>query len=160
MNRNKYPINNYVPYNPDKDLNSSKHERSLDYVLNKDKYERIINEPEFHFQNSYITNFDLINNECRGDKLQHSRKYYETIFKQKINEEIQKKELQNKFISCAIDCERKDVFLKKDLLTEYISRLDLEEKFEKKQIFLSSMRKKAFATKKKKYTDDCKSLPF
>ena len=160
MNQYKYPVGNYIPYNPDKELSSSKHGHSLDYSLNKSKYERIINDPEFHFRNCYITNFDLINNECRGDKLQHSRKYYETIFKEKINEEIQKKELQNSFISSAIDCERKDVFLKKDLLTEYISRMALEEKLEKKQIFLSSMKKQAFAKKKKKYTDDCKSLPF
>ena len=38
--------------------------------------------------------------------------------------------------------------------------MDIEENFEKKQIFLSLMKKRAFTTKKKKYTNDCKSLPF
>lgn len=158
MNRNKYPVGNYVPYNPDKELSSAIHGHSLDYSLNKSKYEKIINNPEFHFQNSYITNFDLINHECRGDKLQNSRKFYETIFKETVNKEIQEKHVKDTFISKAIDCERTDVFLRKDLLTEYISRMDIEENFEKKQIFLSSMKKRAFTTKKKKYTDDCKSL--
>ena len=160
MYQNKYPVGNYVPYNPDKELNSVKHGNSLDYTLNKHKYEKIINDPEFHFQNSYVSNSDLIHNECRGDKLQHSRKFYETIFKETINKEIQENNLKDNFISKAIDCERKDVFSKKDLLTEYVSRMDLERKFEQKEIFLSSMKKRAFSMKKKKYTDDCKSLPF
>ena len=159
MNQNKYPVENYVPYNPDKYLASGGFGHSLGYTLDKHKYEKFINDPGYHFANSYVTNFDLIHHQCRGDKLKHSRKYYETIYKNKVNEEIKKDDLKDRFISKAIDSERKDVFLKKNLLTEHFNRIKLEEKLEQKHVFLSSMKKKAFI-KKKKYTDDCKSLPF
>ena len=88
MNQNKYPVENYVPYNPDKYLPRGGFGHSLGYTLDKHTYEKIINNPEYHFANSYVTNFDLIHHECRGDKLEHSRKYYETIYENKVDEEI------------------------------------------------------------------------
>ena len=160
MNSNKYPVENYVPYNPDRYLPEHGFGHSLGYTLDKHAYEKIINNPEYHFENSYITNFDLIHHECRGDKLEHDRKYYQTIYKNKIDEEIKRNDLRDCFISKAVDSERKDVFLKKDVLTEYVSRMELKEKFKEKGIFLSSMERRAFNKKKKKYTDECKSLPF
>lgn len=42
-------------------------------------YNEILSDPEYHFENSYMINFDLIHNECRGDKLSFSKKYYQTI---------------------------------------------------------------------------------
>ena len=158
MNKNRYPVNNYVPYNPDNDLASGGFGHDLDYSLNKQKYEKIINDPEYHFENTYVTNFDLIHHQCRGDKLKGNKKDYETISKQKVNEEIKKSNIKDNFISSAINSERRDVFLKKDLLSEHFNKIKLEEKLEQKHVFLSSMKKRAFI--KKKYTDDCKSLPF
>ena len=38
--------------------------------------------------NVFITNVDLIHNQCRGDELKQDRKYYETLFKEKLNFEI------------------------------------------------------------------------
>ena len=81
------------------------------------------------------------------------------FIKVNVDKEIKQKDLKDRFISKAIDSERKDVFLKKDLLTEHFNRIKLEEKLEQKGIFLSSMKRRAFM-RKKKYTDDCKSLPF
>ena len=75
-------------YNPDNDLASGGFGHDLDYSLNKQKYEKIINDPEYHFENTYVTNFDLIHHQCRGDKLKGNKKDYETISKQKVNEEI------------------------------------------------------------------------
>ena len=157
MYSNKYPMNNYVPYNPDKDLSSKRFGNSLGDTLDREKYERIINDPEYHFENSYIINFDIINHQCRGHKLKDSVRNYRTISKEKIESEINNNHLKDNFISSAITSERQDVFLKKNLLTEHFNKLKLEEKLEKKEIFLSSMRKRAY---KKKYTDNCKSLPF
>ena len=159
MNQSKYPVANYVPYNPNNYLTENSGEHSLGDTLDKQKYEKIVNNPGYHFTNSYVTNFDIIHHECRGDKLQNSKEYYETIFKESINKEIE----ENKkiyFISEAINSERKDVFLKKNLVTEHFNRLEMQEKLEKQGIFLSSMRRRAFNKKKKKYTDDCKSLSF
>ena len=42
-------------------------------------FNEIVNNTDYHFQNSYITNFDLIHHNCRGDPLNHTKKYYETI---------------------------------------------------------------------------------
>ena len=63
----RYPVNSYVP-------------RKVDYVydlhtrLNKTRYDEILNDLDGHFKNCYVTNFDLINHECRGDKLHYIRK--------------------------------------------------------------------------------------
>ena len=159
MNQSKYPVTNYVPYNPDNYLSEGTCEHSLGDTLDRQKYQKIINNPNYHFTNSFITNFDIIHHECRGDKLEHTREYYETIYKESVDKEIEENK-KTYFISEAIDSERKDVFLKKDLVTEHFNRLELEQKLEKQGIFLSSMRRRAFNRKKKKYTDDCKSLSF
>ena len=44
-------------------------------------FNKIIQNPDEHFEKTFITNFDLIHHQCRGDKLSHSREYYETLFK-------------------------------------------------------------------------------
>ena len=159
MNQNKYPVENYVPYNPNNHLTEGTFGHSLGDTLDRQKHQRIINNPNYHFKNSYVINFDIIHHECRGDKLEHSRKYYETIHKESVDKQIEENKKTN-FISKAIECERKDVFLKKNLITEHFTRLEMQEKLEKQGIFLSSMRRRAFNRKKKKYTDDCKSLSF
>ena len=159
MNSNKYPVANYVPYNPIKESYSIKFGHDLDYTLKKHAYERIISNPKYHFQNCYVINFDIIHHECRGDEQLHTRKFYNTIFNKKINEEITGNHSKNFFISKAIQCERNDVFFEKEVLKEHFMKDNLEKKLEKNGVFLSSMKKRAFL-KKKKYTDDCKSLFF
>ena len=160
MNRNKYPVKNYVPYNPDNYLTKGGFGHSLGDTLDKQKYIKIIENLQYHFTNSYITNFDLIHHECRGDKLENNKKHYETIYKEALDSEITANEKKINFISEAIDCERKDVFLKRNVLTEHFNRIKLEKKFEKQNIFLSAMKKSAFTKKKKRCTDECKSLTF
>ena len=85
MNLEKYPVQNYVPINPTKKLNIKD---DLDFTLKKMTFKKIVDDPDYHFQNCYVTNFDLIHHECRGDELSHSREHYETIFKKNINDEI------------------------------------------------------------------------
>ena len=77
-------------------------------------FEEIIADPEFHFENSCITNFDLIHHECRGERLSFSRKYYETISYKKFNQEITDNANQQKFISSAIKSEKKTFLLKRN----------------------------------------------
>ena len=158
MNSNRYPVQNYVPTNPFKRQHSNNFGHDLDDTLKKFAYEKIINDPVYHFQNCYVINFDLIHHQCRGDELLHSRKFYETIYNKKINEEIMNNHLKDRFISSAIKCERNDVFFEKEVFNEHFIRDKLEKKLEKNGVFLSSMKKKAFF--KKKNTDDCKSLFF
>ena len=117
MNSAKYPIQNYVPTNPSADKNFF----DLDMTFKKMIFEEIIADPEFHFENSYITNFDLIHHECRGDRLSFSRKYFETISYKKFNQEITDNANQQKFISSAIKSERKDIFIEKKLIEEHFN---------------------------------------
>ena len=116
-------------------------------------FDEIIQNPDNYFRNAFITNFDLIHNQCRGDELKHDRKYYETLFKEKLNSEIKEIDQKNRFVSAAINSERKDVYIEKQIYEDHYSRKLLREKLNKNGVFLSNMRRK-------KCTDDCKSLPF
>ena len=158
---NRYPVANYVPHKPINKMDSIMFGHDLDDTLKRNTYEKIINDPSYHFENAYVINFDIIHHECRGDKLENSKEYYRTIQTESLNNEI-KKENKTEFVACAIECERKDVFLTKEVLKDHFNRIKLEEKLQKDEVFLSSMKRRAYFKKKKlkKYTEDCKSLFF
>ena len=149
MNSERYPVQNYVPINPIKEPNSSNFGHDLDTSLKRITFEKIIDDPELHFQNCYISNFDLIHHECRGDELTHTRKHYETIYKKKINEEIASDYFRDRFISSAIKSERNDVVFDKRIFNEHFNRSKLEKKLGEKGVFLSNMKKKVYLNKKK-----------
>ena len=130
--------------------------KDLDLKLKEITYKEILNDLNYYFKNCYITNFDLIHNECRGDKLDFNRKIYQTIFfadvKKKLNEID-----QEKFISRAIKSERIDLNIEKKLIIEHFCKKESFEKIlEEKGIFLSAMRKKFYYKK----TEDCNSIKF
>ena len=141
----RYPINNYIPTKVTEvhDLHSR---------LNKMKYDEIIENLEYHFQNCYITNFDKIHHECRGDELSFSERHYETIFYDRLNQNIDEKN-REKFISSAIRSERKDINFERKVILEHFKKLKIEKELERKGVFLSAMKKKFFKKK-----DDCKSI--
>ena len=101
-----------------------------------------------------IINFDLINHECRGDKLEHDRRYYETLQKKEIDEELVNSVHKYHFASAAKRSELSEVHLEKDLQLDHLRVIDLKEQLKQKGIHLSNMQKR------KKYTNHCKSLPF
>ena len=127
-------MNSYIPIKVTEvhDLNSR---------LNKMKYDEIIENLEYHFQNCYITNFDKIHHECRGDKLHFSKRHYETIFYNQLKQNIDE-ENQEKFISCAIRSEREDINFEKKVILEHFNKLKIEKELEKRGVFLSAMKKK------------------
>ena len=135
----RYPVTSYVPQKIDEVYD-------LDTRLKQMKYDEIINDMDGHFQNCYVTNFDLIHNECRGDKLKNSRKYYETVFEKKLKENLST-ENAIKFCSSGIKSERKDLFFEKTVYENHFRNVN---KLEKRGIFLSSMRKRFYST------EDCK----
>ena len=120
-------------------------------------FNQIVNDPDYHFDNCFITNFDLIHHQCRGDELSYSKKHYETISNKKIKEEIASEDVRNRFVSTAIKSERKDKTIEKQIFKQHFNREIVEENLQKKGVFLSSMKKKANFERK---TDDCKSLLF
>ena len=135
----RYPVNSYVPQKVDEvyDLHTR---------LNKMKYDEILNNFDGHFQKCYVTNFDLIHNECRGDKLKNSRKFYETVFEKDLKKNLNP-ENAIKFCSSGIRSERKNLFFEKKVYKNHFRNV---EKLEKKGIFLSSLRKRFYST------EDCK----
>ena len=114
--------------------------------LNKIKYDEIIENLEYHFQNCYITNFDKIHHECRGDKLHFSKRHYETIFYNQLKQNIDEQN-REKFISSAIRSKREDINFEKKVILEHFNKLKIEKELEKRGVFLSAM-KKNFLKKK------------
>ena len=135
----RYPVNSYIPRKVDEvyDLHSR---------LNKMKYDEILNDFDGHFKNCYVTNFDLINHECRGDKLNYSKKFYETVFKNDLKNNLSSEDSYN-FCSAGIKSERKDLFFEEKVYQDHFKKI---VKLEKRGIFLSSMRKRFYST------EDCK----
>ena len=127
-------MNSYIPIKVTEvhDLNSR---------LNKIKYDEIMENLEYHFQNCYITNFDKIHHECRGDKLHFSKRHYETIFYNQLKQNIDEQN-QEKFISSAIRSKRKDINFEKKVILEHFNKLKIEKELEKRGVFLSAMKKK------------------
>ena len=129
-------MNSYIPTKVTEvhDLNSR---------LNKIKYDEIMQDLECHFQNCYITNFDKIHHECRGDKLNFSKKFYETIFYDELRKNIPESD-HDKFISSAIRSKREDMNFERKVIIEHFNKLKVEKELERKGVFLSAMKKKFF----------------
>ena len=144
----KYPVNCYIP-------TKIENAHDLHSRLNKIKFDEITKDFDYHFKNCYVTNFDLIHHECRGDKLNHSRKFYQTIFYNQMKKNLSEKD-QEGFVASAIKAEREDLNFEKKVIDEHFKKVSLERNLEKKGIFLSAMRKKCYSKK----TEDCKSIKF
>ena len=103
----------------------NKHEKvDLDTRLQQET--EIISDPDEYFEKTTITNFDLIHHHCRGDKLIHDRKYYETLFKKKVDFEFNNQLRKDVFLLQLKDVNVKTFILKKIykkiILTELLSR--------------------------------------
>ena len=145
----RYPMINYVPDKP----KTNKRFYDLHDRLKQMTFDEIVNDPKTHFENVYITNFDLIHNSARGDPLSYSKKFYETI----SLTDLKKIEFpyRNTFVAASLRSQRNDVFFDKNVIEKHFKK-DKELKLMEKGIFLSSMKKNAYL----KNTDNCKSLFF
>ena len=69
----------------------------------------MIENADEHFQKAKIINFDIIHHKCRGDELEYSKKFYQTIenkdFKNYDNN------VKEEVLTSAIKSERKDICL-------------------------------------------------
>ena len=140
MNSNKYLMYSYVPVKPKCKLTKF---YNLDDRLKEMTFNEIVENPQKHFKDVYVTNFDLIHHECRGDPLNYSQKFYKTIYADQLKQMncIEK----SKFVAAAITSRRDDVYLNKMVLRQHF---DIELKLMERNIFLSTMKKNAFIRKK------------
>ena len=137
-------VNNYLPYYP-------VHHYTLGDSLLRNKYEKICKNKKEYFENAKIVNFDLINNECRGDPLKNTVEYYQTIKKEDLK--LVRKDDEGEFIANAIRTPRNDVIVAKDVVTEHLT-VDLVKFKKKNKILFSSM----YGKKRKKEYDLAKEL--
>lgn len=138
-------MNSYVPTKPTVKFHDL-HTRLQEMTFNE-----VVNNPEKHFDNVYVTNFDLIHHKSRGDPLQFFEKFYKTISVSQLKQIDYPK--SNQFVAAAIRSKRDDVFLEEDVIKKHFN---IELKLMKQNIFLSSMKKNAFFRKKGK----CNFLKF
>ena len=151
MNCKKYLTNNYIPTRP-KLLND--HERfDLDARLQQMTINEIMQNPDSHFENAYITNFDLMHHQCSGDKLTHDKECYETLFNERLNSQIINVNEKATLFRQHLIANEKMLTLKIRYM-KIISIKNFSEKLNRDGVFLSNMRKQ------KKYSNDCKSLSF
>ena len=124
-------VNSYIPSYPiNKDI--------LHDTLLRDKYEKINKNKKEYFCEVKIVNFDIIHNECRGDPLQNSVKYYETIYKENLQRA--KEEDREEFISEAIKSRREDLYIEKDVINQHFKLTPELIKFKlKNKALFSSM---------------------
>ena len=123
-NDKKILRNSYVPTRPK--FYNKDNKGNLDTRLQQETYNEIISNPDKYFEKTTITNFDLIHHHCRGDKLIHDRKYYETLFKKKVDFEFNNQLRKDAFLLQLKDVNVKTFILKKIykkiILTELLSR--------------------------------------
>ena len=106
----KIHVNNYIPH-------YSLNNYYLDDTLLRNEYKQINENKEDYFIKAKVINFDIIHHRCRGDPLQHSIEYYETIHKKNLLRA--KKEDRDEFIGEAIRSKREDLHIKKNVLNEH-----------------------------------------
>ena len=121
--------NSYISIQPKK-YNYRQDRFDLDDRLNQMKFNEIMENSDFYFENVKLTNFDLIHNDCNGSDLSYSRSYYQTLFKEKLDSEITDQKQKNSFISSAIKCHRDDVLIEKKIIDEhFIQKLEKKINF-------------------------------
>ena len=103
-------VNNYLPYYP-------VNHYTLGDSLLRNKYEKICKNRKEYFENAKIVNFDIINNECRGDPLKNNMEHYQTIKKDDLK--LVRKGDEGKFVASAIKSQRNDVNVAKDVVVEH-----------------------------------------
>ena len=81
------------------------------------KYKEMRDNRDHYFKNVREINFDIINHECRGDKLQGTYKDYKTIKNENLTNNS--KEEAKVVLSTAFRNERDDLRIKRDLMINH-----------------------------------------
>ena len=134
-------MNNYIPTKGKTECKWYEHD--LMSYIDVLKYNKFIKNVDDHFQRAKVINFDIIYQECRGDEVEYSKKFYQTIenkdFKNHDNN------IREEALTSAIKSERKDVYVYSTLIKKNLTSNGIFVKRSKRN---------------KKTTDDFKSLKF
>ena len=130
MAKRTFCVNNYIPSYPI-------YKDTLHDTLLRNKYQKINEDKKKYFSEAKVVNFDIIHNECHGDPLQNTVKYYETIHKENL--QWAKEEDREEFISESIRSKREDLYIKNDVLNEHFKLTQelIDFKLKNKALFSS-----------------------
>ena len=70
----------YVPQHQEDYFKLPWYERDLMTYIDHLKYREMADDPDYYFKNKIGRNFDMINDQCRGDPLKKSIKEHETVW--------------------------------------------------------------------------------
>ena len=93
------------------------YERDMMIYINHIKYRSMRDNPDSYFKNVKIVNFDMINHECRGDKLIGTCKDYKTIKSEHLTD-YPKKEAEVVLLA-AFCYKRDDLWIKRELMIKH-----------------------------------------
>ena len=132
-------LHNTVDKQVDKQLHTNTTEKKK---MNKDdrfdlydrllqmNFDEVIENSDLYFDTVKITNFDLINHQCKGTELSHSKEYYQTIFKEKLDLEILMKKKKVHLFHRQLNVTGTMFLLKKKIIDEHFI-----QNLEKKKLF-------------------------
>ena len=146
VNNKKILRNSYIPTKPK--LYNEQDKGDLDTRLQQADYGEIISNTDKYFEKVNIINFDLLHHRCRGDI------FFKLYLKKRSTLNLIINYKKTFFFSSAQRCECKDVYFEKDSQKDHFNRTFVKDELKKRGIFLSSMQKR------RKCTDECKSLSF
>ena len=69
-----------------------------------------------------MINFDIIHHRCHGDPMQNDIKYYKTIKKNDLKNIL----FKEKALSAAICCQRKDLWVQRQIIIEHLKTVSLK----------------------------------
>ena len=73
--------------------------------------------PDFYFENKKVINFEIINHQCRGDPLTKTEKEHKTVCRNDFKNYA--KDEKSKVLSSIFRNERDDLWIKRNLMTDY-----------------------------------------
>ena len=76
--------------------------------------------PERYFEKAKVINFDIINHQCRGDKLQRTEKEYKMVDKADFKDYA--KEESKEVLSTAFRSKRDDLWVRRDLMLKHFKK--------------------------------------
>ena len=90
--------------------------RYFDYLDYKDMSDN----PDNYFQNKKVINFNIIHNQCRGDRSQKSNKDHKIVSKDDFKNYPETD--KNKVLSSVFRNNGDDLWIKRDLMTEHVKK--------------------------------------
>ena len=79
MEKPKFLGSKYIPKYAENYINLPWYERDLMQYFDYLDYKDMSDNPDYYFKHKKMINFDIINNQCRGNLLQKTEKEHKTI---------------------------------------------------------------------------------